>query len=124
MNQKKRDTNETKSKNHSHSGHMRMMAICCGVPIIGFLALAILGVSLPSLETVFLLICPIGMIGMMYMMHRDSSAKATDLSCSKSEQTKDAPPVNIALNGGKAAEQIPANPKQPGSLKAKINPLG
>jgi hypothetical protein len=56
----------------SHKGHMWMMAVCCGLPIIGFIAIAVLGVSMPSLETALLLICPVGMIGMMYMMRRDS----------------------------------------------------
>jgi hypothetical protein len=67
--------NEKSNRNEntaSHKGHMWMMAVCCGLPIIGFIAIAVLGVSMPSLETVLLLICPIGMIGMMYMMRRDS----------------------------------------------------
>lgn len=64
------------SSNHSHKGHMWMMAICCGLPIIGFLAIAVLGISMPSLETLLLLICPIGMIGMMYFMHRDNCASS------------------------------------------------
>jgi hypothetical protein len=67
--------NESSNKQEtttSHKGHMWMMAVCCGLPIIGFIAIAVLGVSMPSLETALLLICPIGMIGMMYMMRRDS----------------------------------------------------
>jgi hypothetical protein len=64
--------NENSNKNEStasHKGHMWMMVVCCGLPIIGFIAIAVLGVSMPSLETALLLICP---IGMMYMMRRDS----------------------------------------------------
>jgi glucan phosphoethanolaminetransferase (alkaline phosphatase superfamily) len=71
--------NEISNKNEtttSHKGHMWMMAVCCGLPIIGFLAIAALGVSLPSLETALLLICPIGMIGMMFMMNKNSSTKS------------------------------------------------
>jgi hypothetical protein len=68
-----RNENSNKNENTaSHKGHMWMMAVCCGLPIIGFIAIAVLGISMPSLETALLLICPIGMIGMMYMMRRDS----------------------------------------------------
>ena len=48
------------------------MSICCGLPIIGFLAIGILGISMPSLEILLLVIYPVGMVGTMYMMHRDS----------------------------------------------------
>ena len=82
MNQK--DSNEQEIK-RSHKGHMWMMSICCGLPIIGFLAIAGLGISMPSLETVLLLICPIGMIGMMYLMHRDHCARKKQ----EAEQTSD-----------------------------------
>lgn len=116
MNQKKHGVSE--NDGHSHSNHMWIMAICCGLPIIGFLALVVLGISLPSLETALLLICPIGMIGMMYMMHRDSSARDSDQGCDKSEQIKDVHSLNIAFEGDKTAEQNPADSKQPGSLKA------
>jgi hypothetical protein len=71
--------NEKSNKNEntaSHKGHMWMMAVCCGLPVIGFIAIAVLGVSMPSLETALLLICPIGMIGMMYMMRRDSCTES------------------------------------------------
>jgi hypothetical protein len=65
-----RNENSNKNENTaSHKGHMWMMAVCCGLPIIGFIAIAVLGISMPSLETALLLICP---IGMMYMMRRDS----------------------------------------------------
>ena len=54
-----------------HKGHMWMMAVCCGLPIVGFLAIGVIGISLPSLETFLLLLCPVGMIVMMY--HRNRS---------------------------------------------------
>jgi hypothetical protein len=85
------------SGNHSHKGHMRMMAICCGVPIIGFLAIAVLGISMPSLETALLLICPIGMIAMMYFMRRDHCA-------SSKRETGDNPDQTFV---GKENERIP-----------------
>jgi len=86
------------SSKHSHKGHMWMMAICCGLPIIGFLAIALLGISMPSLETVLLLICPIGMIGMMYFMHRDN--------CANSKKDTDDNPDQPFV--GKESERIPA----------------
>jgi hypothetical protein len=64
-----------KKQSHSHTKHMWMMVLCCGLPIVGFLAIGALGISSPSLETLIAIICPIGMIGMMYMMHRDQQKK-------------------------------------------------
>jgi hypothetical protein len=52
--------------------HMKIMAICCGLPLIGFLLIGILGVRVPSLETLLFLVCPIGMGYMMLAMHRDN----------------------------------------------------
>ena len=74
-------SDKNKTSHQGHKGHMWMMAICCGLPIAGFLAIAVLGISLPSLETALFLLCPIGMIGMMYFMHRDG--------CARSEQGED-----------------------------------
>ena len=85
------------SSNHSHKGHMKMMAVCCGLPIIGFLTIAVLGISMPSLETALLIICPIGMIGMMYLMHRDNCA-------SSKKDTGDDPDQTFV---GKESERIP-----------------
>ena len=59
------------SPQQGHKGHIWMIATCCGVPIIGLTAIAVLGISLPSLETLLLVLCPIGMIGMMFLIHRD-----------------------------------------------------
>lgn len=92
----------------SHKGHLWMMAICCGLPIAGFLAIAVLGVSLPSLETLLLLLCPIGMIGMMYFMHRDGCAgdrqDEAKLPAGVDDEAGDGPSdSNVAPNKGKAA---------------------
>ena len=84
MKTKNSNTSDNKKQGHSHARHMKMMAICCGLPIIGFLAIGILGISMPSVETLLLVICPVGMIGMMYMMHRDSQGKNKGDSCCKS----------------------------------------
>ena len=105
------------SSNHSHKGHMWMMAICCGLPIIGFLAIAVIGISMPSLETALLLICPIGMVAMMYFMHRDNCA-------SSKKDTGDNPDQTFV---GRENERIPVPSendnrvpatRQPGSFEA------
>ena len=111
------DDSNKQSSNHSHKGHMKMMAICCGLPIIGFLAIAVLGISMPSLETALLLICPIGMIAMMYFMRRDHCA-------SSKRETGDNPDQTFV---GKENERIPVPSenenratatKQPGMFEA------
>ena len=83
---KTKNTGTGKNQGHSYMKHMWMMAVCCGLPIMGFLAIGVLGITMPSLETVLLLVCPIGMVGMMYMMHRDSQGKAG--SCCGSEEAE------------------------------------
>jgi hypothetical protein len=118
MKTKNSNTDGNKKQSHTHAKHMKMMAICCGLPIIGFLTIGILGISMPSLETLFLLICPIGMIGMMYMMHRDSQRKEGGHSCCKSEQSEDESTANIAYDSTENVQQGPANLKQSGTLEA------
>ncbi len=110
------NTSKNKSQGHSHAKHMWMMAICCGLPIIGFLVIGAIGISMPSLETLFLIICPIGMVGMMYMMHRDSQGKGN--ACCDSEKSVEEPidgNDNEAIGGSK---QPLSKPQQPGSLEA------
>ena len=114
----KSNTTDNKKQGHSGSKHMWMMGICCGLPIIGFLAIGILGLSMPSLETLFLLICPIGMIGMMYMMHRDRVGKDKEHSCCQSEKSEDEAVAGISSHGTENTEPGPAKPQQLGSLEA------
>lgn len=66
----------------SHKGHMWLMLIFCGLPIIGFLAIATLGVSLPFLELALFMICA---IGMMYVMNRSSREKSKNVVGEKSD---------------------------------------
>jgi hypothetical protein len=112
------NSGDNAKQGHTHAKHMKMMAICCGLPIIGFLAIGILGISMPSLETLLLLICPIGMIGMMYMMHRDSQGRQKENSCCNSEKSEIKPIDAISLNDTEKAEHDPTKTRQPGSLKA------
>jgi hypothetical protein len=107
-----------KKQGHNHAKHMKMMAICCGLPIIGLLTIGILGISMPSLETLFLLICPIGMIGMMYMMHRDSQGKEGGHSCCQSEQSEEESAADITYDSTENVQQGPAKLKQSGTLEA------
>ena len=107
-----------KRQTHSHAKHMWMMAICCGLPILGFLAIGVIGISMPSLETVLLLICPIGMIGMMYMMHRDSQQKENGNSCCDSGKSAEEPAADTPHEIVNDSERDLPKPQQPGSLEA------
>lgn len=64
-------------KGHSGKGHMFMMAICCGLPILLLALLPLLsgipGVS--SLSRYIFLLCPILMIPMMFSMMRPSGTR-------------------------------------------------
>jgi hypothetical protein len=73
-------TKTDKNEKHNHSGHMKMMAICCGVPIIGLLLISYFGIVNTSLETILLLICPIGMVAMMVMMRKKEHGHSHDKS--------------------------------------------
>jgi hypothetical protein len=110
-------TGNNQKQGHSHVKHLWMMAICCGLPIIGFLAIGILGISMPSLETLFLLICPIGMVGMIYMMHRDSQGKDKKHSCCQSEKSQGESVTDTTSHGTENLEPCPAKPRQPGTLE-------
>ncbi len=107
-----------KKQGHLYAKHMWMMAICCGLPIIGFLAIGILGLSMPSLETLFLVICPIGMIGMMYMMRRDNQGKAKGHFCCQSEKPENESATEIADESTENVAPVLVKPKQSSSLEA------
>ena len=118
MKTKNSNTSDNKKQGHSHTRHMKMMAICCGLPIIGFLAIAILGISMPSLEILLLVICSVGMIGMMYMMNRDSQGKENGHSCCQTEESEDESVTGISHDDAENAKPGPTKPQQPGSLEA------
>ena len=112
------DTSNNTKQTNSHTKHMKMMVVCCGLPIVGFLAIAILGISIPSLETILLLVCPIGMIGMMYFMHRDNKNGQKDNSCCQSKELENEPVDGIGLNDASNAQSNQAKKRQPDSLEA------
>lgn len=109
----------TKTDEHSHSKHMWMMAACCGLPIIGFLAIGALGIDAPSLETLVALVCPIAMVGMMMLMAKSDKPKAgNDHSRRQQEESQAQPQDNTAVfeRKARAANHIPS--EQPGSFEA------
>ena len=112
----KNSTTGNKKQGHSHAKHMWMMVACCGLPIVGFLAIGILGITMPSLEILLLIICPIGMVGMMYMMNRDNQGNKN--SCCQSEKAEDDSMADITYDSTENKKPGPAKPQQPGSLEA------
>ncbi|WP_211245077.1 hypothetical protein [Sedimenticola selenatireducens] len=101
-------------QNQFHTKHMWMMVLCCGIPIVGLLAIATIGISAPSLETFLLLVCPIGMVGMMYMMHRDGHENSQSHSCCTTENEE--AQTSGEVNG--SADSSPVKLPQSGSFKA------
>ena len=75
----------TGQSQHSHSKHMWMMVICCGLPILGFMAVGALGINAPSFETLIFLICPIGMVLMMFSMRKQHGDQKEGHSCCHSK---------------------------------------
>jgi len=68
--------------NHDHSQggmgkHMLLMIICCAVPILLVMAVSLFGLSFGPLQWlvpyVAALMCPLMMIGMMWMMRSNNS---------------------------------------------------
>jgi len=54
-------------KHRGHMSHMKMMAICCGIPVLLLLLLPLLGYK-GFLLGILPFICPIMMVAMMPMM--------------------------------------------------------
>lgn len=71
-------------KHRSHMGHMWMMLLCCGAPVILLAVISLLGSSFPSLRTTLVgiipYLCPVMMIAMLPMMFKKdkSDGRETD----------------------------------------------
>jgi len=61
------DIQPKKSKHRGHMSHMKMMAICCGAPVLLLLLLPLFGYK-GFLLGILPFICPIMMVAMMPMM--------------------------------------------------------
>lgn len=62
------DENQTGADKHGgHKSHMKMLAVCCGVPLLLLLLLPLLGYK-GFLLGILPFICPIMMVAMMPMM--------------------------------------------------------
>lgn len=64
--------NEEKKQAHKHYSHIWMMVLCCGIPVMLILFLPYIGKLLPGassiLGPIIPFLCPILMLGMMFMM--------------------------------------------------------
>lgn len=62
---------DTKHANKYHK-HLLMMALCCGIPVLIILLLPYISKLMPgvpsALGSIVPLLCPVMMIGMMFMM--------------------------------------------------------
>jgi choline-glycine betaine transporter len=88
--------------NHDHSQagmgkHMLLMLICCLVPIGLVAAVSVLGLSLGPLQAlvpyVAALMCPLMMIGMMWMMLRDNKRGPSEQRSNAPESVAKLPEV-------------------------------
>ena len=94
MNQTMKTQTENVKKNGDRKkgfNHMWIMAICCGLPIVGFMIIGALGTRSASLETLLFWICPIGMGAMMLMMHHKEGHKEGSSCCASGEEKQKNP---------------------------------
>ncbi len=71
--------------------HIWLMAVCCGLPIIGLMLIGVFGISSSSLETLLFLVCPIGMGIMMLKMHSSHEHAKGSPCCDSKGKTQDNP---------------------------------
>ena len=80
---KNQNDTESRSSHPGHTKHIAMMAACCGLPILLLVGISVYGITSQSLETLILLICPIGMGAMMWMMMRSDKSATTQAAKTK-----------------------------------------
>ena len=68
------DKQTSKDKPSGHMSHMKMIAICCGAPVLLLLLIPLLGYK-GFLLGILPFICPIMMVAMMPMMMRMGKGK-------------------------------------------------
>ncbi|MBF0382909.1 MAG: hypothetical protein HQL69_17950 [Magnetococcales bacterium] len=110
----KKQENSDAQSNNMHK-HMWIMAACCGLPLIGFLAIGALGASATSFEPLFSLICLVGMGYMMFSMFRDQRhGKGGSCHDKKQGDQPHYPKKQSDKNGETVlvGEVIPAHPPQ------------
>lgn len=81
-------SNQDKGVTHAHQKHMWMMAACCGLPVVGFLVVGALGISSSALDTLITLICPLGMVIMMYSIMRNRVGEEHGDSCCQTAENE------------------------------------
>lgn len=67
-----------KRKHKGPMSHIKMMAVCCGAPVLLLLLLPLLGLKGGIFSNLIFLICPIMMVAMIPMMlrgHKNEDAK-------------------------------------------------
>ena len=69
------DTSRPQEKKHNHSGHSWMMILCIGVPAVAFLGVWLFGASIPTVDLLLLLLCPVVMGVMMWAMEHNHGGK-------------------------------------------------
>lgn len=68
---------DSRASQPGHVKHIAMMAVCCGLPILLLVGISVYGIASQSLETLILLICPVGMVSIMWMMMRSDKPVST-----------------------------------------------
>jgi len=78
------ENKEQGKSQQGHGNHMKMMALCCGLPILLVLSISFFGIQSESLDSLVFLLCPLLMGGMMFMNRKKGGS-----SCCDSDETKE-----------------------------------
>lgn len=77
---KKEENNDVKENGH-RTGHLRLMIICCGLPLLALIVVSAVGLDASSIEILLLIACPALMITMMSMMNRKHGQREQNSCC-------------------------------------------